>query len=400
MKNTLLLAVLSLAAAVLHGAADKPYQMFTGTDIDLSLQGRLCRVDGVKGQAFLVSEGGRNVAVPMSKAGALRIAPSVKVVTTLAQVDNLKMERTYTADSNPQRQMMAQLQAVSAQQDNMDLAQARTDAFAGSSGLGAKGAVLDQSMYPGMTSAEASRYSSQKMGALIQYQSQQNLAENNAFSDLSQNGEQEAKIQQKLTEELYNAMHISFAVSCSRLLTEPYAIVTVHYREPGKGPRPAHWWIFAERLDPIQPETHRVDIVAGGLPPGFTYDRAQIHLYDHGSEVATTVSTNWISLSEDEAFLLLVADYMGAHQGATLAPAPVLRAPTRPQAAVLMRAGAPRYVYVAVDKDGNATGAFVDAQCTQPVPEGLVSITLMKVRFTPALKDGRPAPGVARLDLD
>lgn len=394
MKLAPIIAAALVTAAAGGGADDKPYQMFMGTDIDLDLGGRLCRVEGVHSAAFVVNDHGRPVEVPMTKAGALRVVPSLKIVPTLATVDKLVVERAYSPGNDPRRRMMEQSAALAAEEDNAELAQGRLSAsetnglplVSSGAGPGGKGGVVGTEI-------------GKNQMATIQGASGPESAGLESGSDLGQIGTTAGKIQQQLQEEQFDAMHIAFAVSSARMLTQPYLVAMVHYMDPGKGRRTAHWWIYAQELSAIEPRAHRVEILAPGLPPGFTYDRTQIHLYDHGSEVATTASANWISLSEEEAFLYLIADYLSTNRGATLAPAPVLHAPTRAEAAVLMRAGSPRYVFVTVDKDGNATGAFTDAKCAHPVPEGLVSVTLLKVRFTPALEAGRPALGVARLDL-
>ncbi|HEY3756509.1 MAG TPA: hypothetical protein VGL42_10205 [Opitutaceae bacterium] len=104
-------------------------------------------------------------------------------------------------------------------------------------------------------------------------------------------------------------------------------------------------------------------------------------------------------MSEDEAFLYIVANFLGSHRTETVSPALVLHSPSKSDRTAMIQAGAPRQVYIKVDGDGRPLGAFVDEQCTQPVPDGHIALKIGQLRFTPALDHGRAVPGVARLDL-
>jgi hypothetical protein len=65
----------------------------------------------------------------------------------------------------------------------------------------------------------------------------------------------------------------------------------------------------------------------------------------------------------------------------------------------MIRAGAPGKLFVKVGKDGMPAGAFLDSACTQPAAEGLISVTIGQLRFTPALDHGHPVEGVAQINL-
>ena len=103
-------------------------------------------------------------------------------------------------------------------------------------------------------------------------------------------------------------------------------------------------------------------------------------------------------LNRDEAFEYLKIDYFRGHKGATV---PATPAGGRPNRQEMVQLGPKRFdaVYFAkVDKNGRPGGTYVDEDCSQPVDETVAALT-GAVRYYPALDQGQPVDGVARLVL-
>lgn len=143
------------------------------------------------------------------------------------------------------------------------------------------------------------------------------------------------------------------------------------------------------------------------LLPYWEYHRAfnhelidfQLHVYDRGVEIATNVSPNRVELTRDEAFEYVKLEYLDTHRGSTLPAAPVMGQlpsdlPTR-----IAAGNYGQTFYVRVSKEGMAKEAYLDAGCTKKFDDPYVVSVLRRIRFKPALDEGKPVEAVAPLNL-
>jgi hypothetical protein len=56
-------------------------------------------------------------------------------------------------------------------------------------------------------------------------------------------------------------------------------------------------------------------------------------------------------------------------------------------------------LYVKVSKNGLASDAYLDEACSRRVDDPYVEALLKDIRFEPALQNGKPVDGVAKLKL-
>jgi hypothetical protein len=157
--------------------------------------------------------------------------------------------------------------------------------------------------------------------------------------------------------------------------------------------------IFAKNLNPIDSHTNHVEFEVDGFPPNFELTDFQMHLYNRGVEVGTTVSPRRVELTRNEAFEYVKMEYIAAHRSDTLPPVAAMgllppELPTR-----LATGDYNATVYTKVSKDGLANEVFADAACSKRIEDPFLLAVIRSIRFKPALEKGRPAEGVASLNL-
>jgi hypothetical protein len=107
-----------------------------------------------------------------------------------------------------------------------------------------------------------------------------------------------------------------------------------------------------------------------------------------------------VELTRDEAFEYVKMEYLGSHRGSTL---PAVPAMGQLPADLPTRLAAGKYAetfYVRVSKDGVPEDVFADAACTKKVDDAYIVTLLGRVRFKPALAEGKPIEAVAPLNLN
>jgi hypothetical protein len=200
-------------------------------------------------------------------------------------------------------------------------------------------------------------------------------------------------------EDRYDAMDVSFEVSAERPLDHPYVVLIARYRDAKASAGAYRNWICAEALERIGSKPAKVRMLRGGLPVGFEMKDLQVHLYNGGQEVATNLSSKRVPLSRDDAFEYVKMDYLSSHPTATLPAVPAMGKlpadlPTR-----LAQGQFSEALYVKVSKDGQAADVYADEACSRRVDDPYLAAVLKDLRFEPALQNGKPVDGVAKLKL-
>jgi hypothetical protein len=197
----------------------------------------------------------------------------------------------------------------------------------------------------------------------------------------------------------YDAMDVSFKVSSPVELDQPYVVILFKFHDPAAKPGVDGLVIHAQALDPIDSKPRYVRILQGGMPLGFKYVDSTVHIYNRGIEVATNHSDNRVEMSRNETQQYLLAKHRSAHKGETLPPAPVAGTLSRARRAGLTPTQLTRTFFAKVAGDGALLGVFKDAECTVPLEDAGTAAAASEVFFMPALKEGKPAEGVASVRL-
>jgi len=389
--------LLAVAAAPLVQAApadapaaeSKTHTLFMGADILVEQGKESYRVEDVVGGSFVIKVNGREVKVPASFGKVkMRVDRSLKLTASSVAIDRLKTERAYTPANDPvkifmrqQGEVMAAEDAVAASAANLGAAQVENNAAHHTAGAGPGGPEMGM---PTMRSVVGSERGLSQAGAA-------------SYSAFGRDAGFVGSMQDELAKQLYDAISVEFDVSSPKPLPRPYVVIMAQFHSIDAKPDESQNWLYAAALDPLEGKPQKVRVHAGGFPPGYVLEKCQVHVYDSGQEVATSVSEKQVALTRTEAFAYLLLNYVGTHKGATLPASPALGKSAEARARLSAEQLKQTY-FVKVSKDGLPVAAFLDADLSQPVDPTVGSL-ISEVRFYPALDNGKAVDGSAQLKL-
>jgi hypothetical protein len=207
------------------------------------------------------------------------------------------------------------------------------------------------------------------------------------------------KMEEELKEELYDAIEVNFEISSPRPLANPYVVVVVQFHAPDAPKDTAQNWIYAEAIERLDAQPKTFHVKRGGFPRGYELQRLQVHVYDRGREVASTVAPNRADLTSSEAYDYLLIDHLAAHKGKDTSAVVALGNLPVDLRQKLPTGDISRTFYAKVNKEGVAEGVFTDEKCTSPVEAAYTASIIRSMRFLPALQKGKAVDGVARVKL-
>lgn len=345
----------------------KPFTLFMGADISIQRGGKLYHVRDVVGESLVIEVNGQTVSVPLRGVSVdLKIENALKLERGAVLLTHIKGEPTYTPGNDPYRKFAENAHMADIASDKADAALAKMNR-------------------PGIVGGGGS---DEDMANYVKA-----LAE--MGSELNTVGYHSQKLQADVAEEMYDAIAISFEIASKRPLYHPYILVTARLHERESKPNEYRNWILAKSLEPIDEHSKKISFVQGGLPPGYTLDQFQTHLYDRGDEIPTSVSPKRVLLTLDEAFQYQLINYLSANKNASLPAAPALAQLPEAFRSRLDQGEYGQTYFVKVGKDGLPGEVFLDQPCTQKVSDEAIEAAVKTVRFKPALDRGKPIEGTA-----
>jgi hypothetical protein len=423
-----LLIASPLTAEEVEGNESKPLTLFMGTDISVSHDKKFFKIADVSGTSFVIDVEGEKSLVPMSGGSEhhLKIEPSLKLTAVSATVTGFTCERAYTPGRDPvmQRQMKS-MQVSAALGDSSSLAEGQfissmnggfTPGFGPPQGMSAgEGRQISNAADSAYQTAVANGVTGQALGGLAAAAGRAAAdASNLERAEAAMNSHQMVDMQFNsavaggadgrrhadvdLAKEQFDAVAVDFEISSETPLKEPFVVLIVRYREKEDDPRTARNMVYARALNEIGTTPKKIRILKGGLPPGYTLEKYQIHLYNSGQEIASDVAPQRLPMSRDDAFTYMTIEYLGAHKGETLKAVPAMGMLDKTARPTLTASQLNGVYFVKVSEEGLPLEAFADEACSKPV-EAVVGAVVDGVRFYPALKNGKPVEGVARLVL-
>jgi hypothetical protein len=197
----------------------------------------------------------------------------------------------------------------------------------------------------------------------------------------------------------FDAMDVEFDIRSAKPLHNPYVVTMTKFRTGGGKPGMVQNLVYAEALHPIDEHLSHVHFTESGFPFNYELVDFQLHIYNQGEEVATNIAANRVELTRDEAFEYIKSEYIGAHTKDTLPAVPAMGKLPSDLPALLAHGKYADAFYVRVNKEGLAYEAYSDAACTKRIDDDYLDSVVKKVRFKPALNNGKPVDGVASLKL-
>jgi hypothetical protein len=382
-----------MAPAIAAAQADaKTHTLFMGADVSVGMDRQLYAVRDVSGSSWVIDAGGRTRVISASGGPIeVKVTPSLKITEVSATISGLAGTPAFALRSSPSAALARAL--VKAAQDNAGYSAAVNEAQATvvqAQNLAQYTTATNNTHGPMIQSYSMGSSSSSAQASRVENELEQTLG--SAGADLEMVGDRGLA-------HGYDAMDVAFTVSCEHRLDRPYVVTITQYRRRDAGSAGAQRLIYARALDPIGSQPTSVHFLEEGFPPAFELQKFEVHLYNQGAEVATSVSPRRVELTRDEAFDYVRTAYIGAHRGETLPAAPLMG---KLPASLPARLAGGQYsgtFYVKVSKDGLASEAFLDPACTRSAGDPYLESVVRCIRFKPALSQGQPTDGVAALDL-
>ncbi len=367
----------------------KTHTLFMGADIFVKEGKELYPVRDVSGGSWVVNVGGQTTVLSAKEGPVeIKVSPLLKLTEVSATVSNLKDERAYSFNNDPRTRLTRTLsQAARTNADyqaSVSQAKAVSDVTTRMVTIAQTYAVKNpDSLYGEPTKLQD-----------VTHSANENLLTQSggAGSDISVGGA-------KINADGFDAANVEVDVSSEKTLGNPYVVAIFRFRAPDAARGMVQNLIFAKNLNPIDSHTNHVEFEVDGFPPNFELTDFQMHLYNRGVEVGTTVSPRRVELTRNEAFEYVKMEYIAAHRSDTLPPVAAMgllppELPTR-----LATGDYNATVYTKVSKDGLANEVFADAACSKRIEDPFLLAVIRSIRFKPALEKGRPAEGVASLNL-
>ena len=374
----------------------KTHTLFMGADIAVALDNSLYPVKDVFGSSWVITFKGQQTVVSTKQGPvSLKVTPSLKLSAISATVTHLTHERAYSFNNDPMTRLTRSLNQTAATNASYQFSLSQAQATMDHTNSLVTYAKLYNAFHPDAHIGDKGKGADAGLAQLVQTTNAALVAQSVGAGggDLIVGGKQVEAMG-------YDAMDITFNVSSDTPLANPYLVVITRFHEKNAAPGTARNWIYAKALDPIDAHSREIRVSQEGLPLDFEVEDFQMHLYNRGVEVATTVAQRRVELTRDEAFEYVKMEYVSAHPKESLPAVPVMG--TLP-AELPTRLAAGKYgevFFTKVSKDGLAEEPFSDFKCTRRIEDPFLVSVLKGLRFKPALSQGKPVEGVSVLDLN
>lgn len=363
-------------------AAPREYTLFEGANIGVNLDKSVYPVRDVFGSSWVIDINGQDRAVSAKEAPVdLKISPALKLTEVSATIAGFKREPGYSFANDPSvrltRGMNVAADVSASYQAAANQAAATNPTAVGADSVSTSGTGDSSQVLASSSAKVADTISSASAGA-----DAGNVLES-----------------KNATSEGYDAMDVEFEVSSAKPLQDPYIVTMVKFHPKGAAPGVVQSMVYAKALNPIDTHPTKVKFSQEGFPFDYEVVDYQLHLYNHGVEIATTISPKRQEMTPDQAFEYVKTSYITAHKTATLPAAPIMGELPPDLSAQLAAGKYSEPIYVKVSKDGLADEAFSDAACTARIDDPYLESVVRSIRFKPALEEGKPVDGVATLNL-
>ena len=423
----------------------KTHTLFMGADIAINLDRDLYRVRDVMGSNWVIEINGREREVSAKEAPLnLKVTPNLKLTENSATIVGFKRVQAYSFANDPSVMLTRGLNRSASMSSDLTAvarnAQARADTLANSSLGGAavlagsddqfsanameteaQFAFSDSHPNPygiGGPSPTAPTTNTSTAGNTVilppdqipkhiqqaEFNNQVSMLNNALGQENSDDRSRQAENGNEPTGRLatggLDAIDVEFDIRSAKMLQNPYVVTLTRFRAAGARPGMVQNMVYARSLHPIDEHLSHVHFVQEGFPFGFELIDFQLHVYNRGEEIATNVAANRVELTREEAFEYVKIEYMGAHPKDTL-PASAAMGKLPSDLPSLLAKG--RYAgsfYVKVSPDGLSNGAYSDPACTRKIDDPYLDSVVTKIRFKPALRNGKPVDGTAALNLN
>ncbi len=373
--------------------APPSHVLFMGADLSVAHDKKVYRVEDIVGSDIKIRVDKQAVYVPTRQGPVgLQVNANLKIAAVSVLLDKMHAAPAYTYENDPIRKMQesATNQMVLAHTGELAMGQ-MTQAW--DTQARAQHAVDAGSRDPAAAQREldaanaAVRQSERQMGDLA------------ALSAGDVGSASAGVLRMKGAEGNFDAMEVYFTATSPVELDHPYMVILVKFHDPRNKPGEDGLMIHAQSLEPINTTPRYVRVLKGGMPIGFSVVECAVHIYNHGAEVATNLSSKRVEMTRSETQQYIVMEFLGGQKGRPASPAAVHGTLSQAQREHLAPDQLNRVLFAKVSKDGTLLGVFADEDCGLRIEDPATLTALGEVFFTPAVQQGKPVDGVARVRL-
>lgn len=415
--------------------ATKDHFLFVGTDLSVKQDGKFYRVVGANKKSLKVEKDHTVTDVRLTGGANIRINKGVKLSNRSATIGNVQME------SSDREAARAQLAAMQASMILEDKARTQADRSHGrvlqanliaspwdpsSDDKSLNNSISQRTREDNVAAQQAASVSyadalpklEQATASVSTFLSQNlnlggngddevsldatalpglNLLGGSSIGESGSSGSASVALSQTSAPSGGTEVELTFDVSSPVPLDNAYIVVVASYASLSKSNEVARQ-ISAREFAHIDSRPQRVKMTHAASMNRLPFKKFDIALFANGQEVATNLSEKRMALTSDQAFKFFLIDYLSTHEGATVAPTPVLMKPRAEFRRQVETREMDQAIYAKVDKMGNVLAMSTDAAGTQPLSSSLES-ALYNVRFMPALNNGTPVEGRVKVTL-
>ena len=356
------------------------YTLFEGANVSVEQNNVLMPVRDIDGASWVVESEGREKVISGTGAPlALKIVPSLKLTEQAAVVAGFRKTPSYTFANDPTVRLTRGLNEAGAVSAGYQAAASQASAI--------NPLVLSTPSASG-TSSSASNglLGGSRSAALSDYASSSATASTQLDPSMDSSAG-------------YDAMEVEFEVSSATPLNDPYIVTSARFHPPGTEPGVVQSLLYAKALPAITGTPVKVKFTEEGFPVGYQLVEYQMHLYNHGIEVATNVSEKREEMTPEQAFEYVRKSYVASHRSATLPAAAVMGELPGDLHQHIEGGKYHDTIYVKVSPQGIGEEAFSDPACSKRIDDPYLDSVVRAIRFKPALDKGEPVEGVAPVNL-
>lgn len=367
-----LMLPIALCAGEAAGDDGKDYALFVGDDLSVRSKKGLSPIVGVEDDSIVVRDQSSTKKVPLRAIEGFQYQRGVKLSSLFANVGDPKISYSNEAADR------AWFEAASVQMNLHEYAASSRDAA---------GATLRRGVPIIAQNPEAIELATAEMVAGIDAAGVAggvaNLYGQKVNIDTAMAGA--------------DTLRVTFELSSPQPLDKGYVALITEYKANDKEGA-VQQGISVTEFNQLDSKPRKFKMRQKVLQGAWSLKSYRIAVYSEGQEVATNLSERRTTVTKDEAHRFFLLQYLLTNKGQTRGPSMIPMRPKQELKAAARDIELPDEIFVKVDKNGALLSLSTDRS-----GEGKVSPAcdafLENMRFLPALDDGKPVEGSARVAL-
>ncbi len=356
----------------------KDHHIYLGFNLDVYFENDYYRMEKYVDRSAKIDLNGSPELVDFKEIKKYQFKNEVKVSPFEIEVENLKIDRSYSLGNDPKLRAMTTSNVLSVHQSESEDA--------------ALTKYVKMSIIQGLHEAQGGEGELLGGGNLEDAKTALDISINEFDSDMSHFGSI------KRTEDnMYDAIQASFYVSSDTPIINPYIIITADFTNLGEEDRVAKW-VHVHPLNSIDYKRRKVFFKVAGFRPGYEIVSSKVYLYANGEEIPTNLSESRVEVTEAQAHEYIRFQYLDDNIGNTLDPSPVWKNLPQYILDYISQEQVNLLVTFKVSDEGKVTQLSSEHQEIREF-DNKVRKALFALVFNPALNEGEPVEGKVQLKL-